>query len=110
MASPIAFKLDFREMAGVIDSGRSKGGGGQSMARPRGPSGEACTDELVVGKLFSGDMMGDACRELVLVMVEALTDAADTEKLGGRKLVCTREICGRPLADGWRDPEREFVL
>lgn len=89
-ASLIALWLDFRE---TIDSGSSKGGGGNSCSRPRGPSGEPCIDELfVVTCVVSGDMLGEACSELEVATDEALIAEAGTdgaEVMGGRKEVCT---------------------
>lgn len=48
-----------------MDSGSSKGGReGKSGSRPRMPSGETCTEELLVMIwVVSGDMIGEACTE-----------------------------------------------
>ena len=64
-----------------MGSGSSKGGReGTSDARPRGPSGEACTDELfVIICDASGNMIGEACMELEVVTEERLTADAGTE-------------------------------
>ena len=70
MASLIALWLDLRD---TMDSGSSKFGGGYSVSRPRGPSGEPCMEELfVVSCVVSGDMMGEAWTELAVVTGEAL--------------------------------------
>ena len=65
-----------------------------SASRPRRPSGEPCIEELlVVSCVVSGDIMGDACRELEVVTEEALMAEAGTEDavewMEGRKVVCT---------------------
>ena len=63
-----------------MDSGSSKGGReGISNSRPRGPSGEACSEELFVLICgVSGDIMGEAWTELEVkedvLMAEAGTD------------------------------------
>jgi hypothetical protein len=87
-ASLIALWLDLRD---TIDSGSSKGGGGNSASRPRRPSGEPCIEELfVVSWAVSGDMIGEAWGELEVVTDEALIADAGTEDVDvieGRKLV-----------------------
>lgn len=79
-ASLIALWLDFLDTGGMMDSGSSNGvGKGDSDSRPRGPSGEAWTEELfVVICADSGDMMGEACAELEF-MDEALNVEAGIE-------------------------------
>lgn len=57
------------------------------------PSGEACTEELlVVSCVLSGDMIGEAWRELEVVTEEALIAEAGiegVEVIEGRKFVWT---------------------
>jgi hypothetical protein len=48
----------------MIDSGSWKFGGHESCSRPRIGSGETWTEELVVRRAVSGDMIGEPCCEL----------------------------------------------
>jgi hypothetical protein len=90
IASLIALWLDLRD---TIDSGSSKGGGGPSESRPRGPSGEPCMEEVLVGSwAVSGDVIGDACSELEVTEEALIADAGmddGVEDMDGRKPVCT---------------------
>lgn len=63
------------------------------MSRPRGPSGEACTELLLVTSWpICGDMMGDCGRLEVMeeqLTAEVGTDMEEEEVMVGRKEVCS---------------------